>query len=90
LRKKGVYDAVTVWAKQKGYYNTNSDANMDHFSPHNLRHCFTTYLLENGMMREYVKELRGDARKDAVDLYNHIPSESLREAYLAAMPQFGL
>ena len=90
LRRKGVYDAVTGWAKQKGYYNTNSDANVDHFSPHNLRHCFTTYLLENGMMREYVKELRGDARKDAVDLYNHIPAESLREAYLAAMPQFGL
>ena len=39
---------------------------------------------------EYVQELRGDARRDAVDIYNHIPAESLREAYLAAMPQFGL
>jgi integrase/recombinase XerD len=56
----------------------------------NLSHCFTTYLLEGGMPREYVKELRGDSRKDAVDLYNHIPKENLREAYLAALPQFGL
>ena len=90
LERKGVYEAVTQWSKRKGFYDTSSPDNVDHFSPHNLRHCFTTYLLENDMKREYVKELRGDARKDAVDLYNHIPKESLREAYLAAMPQFGL
>ena len=41
------------------------------------------------MDREYVKELRGDARKDAVDIYNHISKEKLREAYLAAMPSSG-
>lgn len=50
----------------------------------------TTFLREGGMAREYVQELRGDARKDAMDLYNHIPKQNLREAYLAAMPQFGL
>jgi len=90
LRRNGIYRVVSNWAKKQGFYDTTSAENVDHFSPHNLRHCFTTYLLENGMKREYVKELRGDARKDAVDLYNHIPKESLKEAYLAAMPQFGL
>ena len=90
LKRKGVYDAVTRWAKANGQFDVQSDQNEHHFSPHNLRHCFTTYLLESGMRREYVQELRGDARKDAVDIYNHISHENLREAYLAAMPQFGL
>lgn len=90
LKRKGVYDAVTRWAKESGHFNSQSTSNADHFSPHNLRHCFTTYLLESGMQREYVQELRGDARKEAVDIYNHIPKEKLREAYLAAIPQFGL
>jgi len=90
LKRQGVYRAVTDWARRHRIHNEKSEDISEHFSPHNLRHCFTTYLLENGMKREYVQELRGDARKDAVDIYNHIPKENLREAYLAAMPQFGL
>jgi integrase/recombinase XerD len=86
----GVYGAVVSNSKRFGIYDTSSQEKSDHFGPHNFRHCFTTYLLENGMSREYVQELRGDARSDAVDLYNHISLENLREAYLAAMPQFGL
>jgi len=46
--------------------------------------------MENGLNREYVKELRGDARRDAVYVYNHILLERLREAYLGEMPRFGL
>lgn len=90
LNRNGIYYAITNWAIKKGYFDVNSEDNGDHFSPHNLRHCFTTYLLENGMKREYVQELRGDSHHDAIDIYNHIPEEKLREAYLAAMPQFGL
>ena len=90
LGRHGIAVAIVNWAIKKGHYDTTSKENKDHFSPHNMRHCFTTYLLEHGMDREYVKELRGDARKDAVDIYNHISKEKLREAYLAAMPQFGL
>ena len=90
LKRQGVYRAITDWARKDGIHNENAEDISEHFSPHNLRHCFTTYLLEGGMPREYVQELRGDARTDAVDLYNHIPKENLREAYLAAMPVFGL
>jgi len=86
----GAYCAVVANSKRFGIYDEGSKENSDHFGPHNFRHCFTTYLLENGMRREYVQELRGDARSDAVDVYNHISLENLREAYLAAMPQFGL
>jgi integrase/recombinase XerD len=42
------------------------------------------------MRREYIKELRGDRRKDAFDLYNHIDLKELKEAYLACIPQLGI
>jgi len=90
LGRSGVYDAVVTNSKRFGIYDASSKDNVDHFGPHNFRHCFTTYLLENGMRREYVQELRGDARQDAVDVYNHISMENLREAYIATMPLFGL
>jgi site-specific recombinase XerD len=41
------------------------------------RHWFCTHLFRAGMRREYIKELRGDSRKEAFDLYNHI---ELKEA----------
>lgn len=90
LNRHGVYNAVAKSAEKFGIHDSKSKNNEDHFTPHCLRHCFTTYLLESGMNREYVKELRGDARRDAVDVYNHIPLDKLREAYLSAIPQFGL
>jgi len=42
------------------------------------------------MPREFIKELRGDRRKEAVDLYDHIDEEELREAYLACIPKLGI
>jgi len=59
-------------------------------SPHDLRHWFTTWLRRNKMPREFIKELRGDRRKEAIDLYDHIDEEELREAYLACIPKLGI
>jgi integrase/recombinase XerD len=42
------------------------------------------------LRREYLKELRGDARKEAVDIYDHIDKKELRRAYLAAVPLLGI
>jgi integrase/recombinase XerD len=42
------------------------------------------------MPREFVKELRGDRRKEAVDIYDHIDREELRRAYLATVPKLGI
>jgi integrase/recombinase XerD len=42
------------------------------------------------MRREFIKELRGDSRKDAFGLYNHIDMQELKEAYLACIPQLGI
>jgi integrase/recombinase XerD len=37
-----------------------------------------------------LKELRGNAKKEAVDIYDHIDRKELRRAYLAAVPQLGI
>ena len=42
------------------------------------------------MSREYVKELRGDRRSEAIDIYHHIDREDLRKAYLACIPILGI
>jgi integrase/recombinase XerD len=42
------------------------------------------------MRREYIKELRGDSRTEAFDLYNHLDLKELKEAYLACIPQLGI
>jgi integrase/recombinase XerD len=42
------------------------------------------------MSRDFVKELRGDTRGEAIDIYNHIDKEELKESYLAHIPQLGI
>ncbi len=36
-----------------------------------------------------MKELRGDRRGEAIDIYHHIDDEELRNAYLAFIPKLG-
>ncbi len=90
IGRSGVYNAIVGWAKKLGYYDTNSDRLEDHFSCHNFRHWFTTHLLRNGMPREYVKELRGDNRSEAIDIYHHIDEKDLKKAYLSAVPKLDI
>jgi len=90
LERNGVYIAVTKHAERVGLHNPDSDKMEDHFSPHCCRHWFTTHMRKAGMKREFIQELRGDRRRDAIDIYDHIDKEELREAYLAHIPQLGI
>ncbi len=90
LKRHGIYGIVTKYAQELGLHNPRSDRIDDHFSAHNCRHWFTTWLRRNGMSREFIKELRGDRRKDAIDIYDHIDKEELKKAYLAFIPQLGI
>jgi integrase/recombinase XerD len=90
LNRNGVYTAVTKHAQRVGLHDHDSDKMEDHFSPHCCRHWFTTHLRRAGMKREFIQELRGDRRRDAIDIYDHIDKEELREAYLAHIPQLGI
>ena len=90
LKRHGVYHAVTKHAERVGLHNPHSDKMEDHFTPHCCRHWFTTWLRRNGLNREFLKELRGDSRREAVDIYDHIDQKELRRAYLAAIPRLGI
>jgi integrase/recombinase XerD len=90
INKNHVYDIVTRHAAHLGLHDPNSENTEDRFTPHCCRHWFTTHLRRNGMPREHVQELRGDARPDAMDIYYHIDPDDLRKSYLAHIPRLGL
>ena len=85
-----LYNLVTKHATRLGLHNPDSNKLEDHFSPHCFRHWFTTNLRRNGMNREFIKELRGDSRGEAIDIYDHIDHKELRKAYLTAIPRLGI
>ncbi len=90
ISRNDVYLVVTKAAERVGLHNPESERLEDHFSPHCCRHWLCTHLFRAGMRREFIKELRGDSRKEAFDLYNHIDLKELKEAYLACIPQLGV
>ncbi len=90
LQRQGVYEVVTARARAAGLHDPASSDPRKRLCPHALRHWFTTWLRRNGMRREFIQELRGDVRRDAVDLYDHVDPDELRKAYLACIPRLGL
>jgi integrase/recombinase XerD len=90
IGRNSVYDLVTRHASRLGFHDSGSSRLEDHFSPHCFRHWFTTHLRRNGLSREFIKELRGDSRGEAIDIYDHIDHGELRTAYLAAIPRLGI
>jgi integrase/recombinase XerD len=47
-------------------------------------------LIRSGMPKDFIKELRGDKWREAIDVYNHIDRKELKESYLAHIPQLGI
>ena len=83
----GLVYVIEKAALQCGLHDAKSDRMEDHFSVHCCRHWFTTHLRRAGMPREFIQELRGDVRREAIDIYDHIDKE---ECYLAHVPQLGV
>jgi len=90
LKRNGVYSMVVKYAKRVGLHDPESPHAEDHFSPHCFRHWFTTWLRRAGMDRELIKVLRGDRRREAIDIYDRIDHEELKREYLAFIPQLGV
>lgn len=90
LQRNSVYRIVTKRAENVGLHDPDSSDPQNRFTPHCCRHWFTTHLRKSGMKREFIKELRGDTRGDAIDIYDHIDRTELRQAYLAHIPSLGL
>jgi integrase/recombinase XerD len=90
LGRHGIYQMTVNYATAVGLHDPNSSRPEDHLTPHCFRHFFTTTLRRAGMDREFIKVLRGDRRREAIDIYDRIDHEDLRRAYLAFVPQLGL
>lgn len=85
----GVRSVVQKAAERVGLHTPGAPLEK-RFGPHCCRHWFTTHLRRAGMPREFIQELRGDVRREAIDIYDHIDKEELRRSYLAHIPQLGV
>jgi integrase/recombinase XerD len=90
IHRNTIYREFTKWAEKAGLHDPNSSKLEDHYTLHCQRHWFTTELRRAGMPREFIKELRGDKRSDAMDIYDHIDRQELRRSYLAHIPELGI
>jgi integrase/recombinase XerD len=83
-RTGGPLDRVAVWqvvrreATRRGIPGA--------VSPHTLRHCFATHLLEGGADLRVVQELLGHASINTTEIYTHVQTQRLREVHARFHP----
>src|SRR5215211_1830387 len=79
LTRQGLYKIVLRHAATAGLG--------DRMSPHTLRHSFATHLLAGGCDLRSVQEMLGHADVATTQLYTHLSSEHLKDAYFKAHPR---
>lgn len=89
ITRNRVYEVVSGYAEKLGLHDPEGHLE-EKFGPHCCRHWFTTWLRRSGMPRTFIQELRGDSRREAIDVYDHIELDELKASYLHYIPQLGV
>ena len=73
LTRQYFWQVIKKYAQEAGI--------IENVTPHTLRHCFATHLLENGAELRAVQEMLGHASINTTQIYTHVSSKRIRSAY---------